>query len=125
MESLGYMLVYMLKGQLPWQGLKGDDRRQKYARICECKRMTRTDELCAGLPAEFGQYLAYARALRFDEDPNYSFLKNLFDYRLKILNSEQPNTPSELDWIVKTPEKFKDIISPPDPTRSRLLISNS
>lgn len=46
MESLGYMLVYLVKGQLPWQGLKGENRRQKYQRICDCKRMTSTEELC-------------------------------------------------------------------------------
>lgn len=65
MESLGYMLVYMLKGQLPWQGLKGDDRRQKYARICECKRMTRTDELCAVSLSVvcFGGRVFYGRVL--------------------------------------------------------------
>ena len=46
MESLGYLLVYLIKGHLPWQGLKGEDRRQKYARITECKKNTPTEDLC-------------------------------------------------------------------------------
>jgi len=45
-ESLGYLLVYLVKGILPWQGLKGEDRRQKYQRICDCKKNTPVDELC-------------------------------------------------------------------------------
>ena len=67
-----------------------------------------------GIPNEFAQYVAYARALKFDEDPNYNFLRSLFDYRLSVLNMEEPYRPCRLDWLVKIPEKFKDIIEPPD-----------
>ena len=36
-ESLGYVLIYFLKGILPWQNLKGVTRQQKYERIMQKK----------------------------------------------------------------------------------------
>lgn len=36
-ESLGYVLIYFIKGILPWQNLKGETRQEKYERIMEKK----------------------------------------------------------------------------------------
>ena len=37
LESLGLILMYFLKGKLPWQGLRADTKEEKYARIMEYK----------------------------------------------------------------------------------------
>ena len=48
MESLGYVLIYLLRGFLPWQDLhKGD---YKEGAVLQCKTSTTTEMLCAGLP---------------------------------------------------------------------------
>ncbi|XP_014260607.1 casein kinase I isoform X2 [Cimex lectularius] len=78
LESLGYVLMYFNRGSLPWQGLKGATKRQKYERISEKKMSSPIDELCKGYPAEFAMYLGYCRSLRFEERPDYSFLRQLF-----------------------------------------------
>ncbi|CAF4380524.1 unnamed protein product, partial [Rotaria sp. Silwood2] len=78
MESLGYVLMYFNRGSLPWQGLKAATKRQKYERISEKKMSTPIEELCKGFPVEFTTYLSYCRSLRFDDKPDYSYLRQLF-----------------------------------------------
>lgn len=78
LESLGYMLVYFLKGRLPWQGLVAETRKRKYERIMERKLATAPAALCAGLPGEFIEYFEYCRALRFADKPSYRHLRALF-----------------------------------------------
>lgn len=50
MESLGYVMVYMMKGALPWQNQQGATRNDKYEKIKQKKLATPFDVLCRGLP---------------------------------------------------------------------------
>jgi casein kinase I family protein HRR25 len=77
-ESLGYVLMYFCRGSLPWQGLKAGTKKQKYDRIMERKMVTPADVLCRGFPKEFAQYLNYTRSLRFEDKPDYTYLRKLF-----------------------------------------------
>jgi casein kinase I family protein HRR25 len=92
----GHQLIwqYFLRGQLPWQGLKAATKKQKYDRIMEKSKLpltmilraklttpemtTPTEVLCRGFPNEFAIYLNYCRSLRFDDKPDYSYLRKLF-----------------------------------------------
>ncbi|KAL4341129.1 hypothetical protein GQ457_08G020960 [Hibiscus cannabinus] len=78
MESIGYVLMYFLRGSLPWQGLKTGTRKQKYDRITEKKVSTPIEVLCKSHPSEFVAYFHYCRSLRFEDKPDYSYLKRLF-----------------------------------------------
>ncbi|KAI6138246.1 kinase-like domain-containing protein [Pisolithus tinctorius] len=70
---LAYVLMYFLRGTLPWQGLKAATKKQKYDCIMEQEMSTPTD-----FPNEFGMFLNYTRALWFDDKPGYSYLRKLF-----------------------------------------------
>ncbi|WZZ52936.1 hypothetical protein YC2023_053043 [Brassica napus] len=78
LESLGYVLMYFLRGSLPWQGLKGGTKKQKYDKISEKKMLTPVEILCKSHPSEFTSYFHYCRSLRFEDKPDYSYLRRLF-----------------------------------------------
>ncbi|OIW08991.1 hypothetical protein TanjilG_05967 [Lupinus angustifolius] len=78
LESLGFVLMYFLRGSLPWQGLKAGNKKQKYEKISEKKVSTSIESLCHGYPSEFASYFHYCRSLRFDDKPDYAYLKRLF-----------------------------------------------
>ena len=85
LESLGYLMVYFLKGRLPWQGIQAVDKEDKYANILAKKRTTTIESLCTDLPPEFALYFNYVRSLGFEERPDYTYarkiLKSIFVQR--------------------------------------------
>ncbi|PON94630.1 Serine/threonine protein kinase [Trema orientale] len=78
LESLGYVLLYFLRGSLPWQGLKAATKKQKYEKIREKKVSTPIEVLCKSHPVEFASYFHYCHSLTFDQRPDYGFLRRLF-----------------------------------------------
>lgn len=49
MESLGYVLIYLATGELPWKGLNNMDAKAKFDKITELKLTTTTQLLCKSL----------------------------------------------------------------------------
>uniref|UniRef100_A0A183DRZ1 non-specific serine/threonine protein kinase n=1 Tax=Gongylonema pulchrum TaxID=637853 RepID=A0A183DRZ1_9BILA len=85
------------RGTLPWQGLKAATKKQKYEKISEKKMSTPVEVLCKGFPAEFAMYLNYCRGLRFDEAPDYMYLRQLFRILFRTLNHQYDYT---FDWTM-------------------------
>ena len=77
MEALSYVLLYFLRGNLPWQGLKVNKKEDRYKKILDKKRLVSSKELCIGFPDEFCQFVDYCRNLKFEEEPDYDYLKGL------------------------------------------------
>ena len=97
LEAVGYVLLYFLRGKLPWQGLHVKNKEDRYHRIMEIKMDTSPSELCRGFPKEFEEYVEYTRNLEYEEDPNYEYLKNLF---LIILKEDINNIEYVYDWDI-------------------------
>lgn len=78
LEALGYILIYLARGVLPWQGIKARSMPEKLNKIAEIKMNTSPEELCKGLPQEFAVYFNYVRGLKLHEEPDYAGIKQLF-----------------------------------------------
>jgi casein kinase 1/casein kinase I family protein HRR25 len=98
LESLGYVLKYFIRGSLPWQGLKANTKKQKYERIMDRKMSTSTEQLCKGYPSEFRSYFEYCRSLRFEDRPDYAYLKRLFKELFYRKGFQYDNM---FDWTVQ------------------------
>ncbi|KAH3901477.1 related to Casein kinase I homolog RAG8 [Saccharomycodes ludwigii] len=96
MESLGHVFFYFLRGQLPWQGLKAPNNKQKYEKIGEKKRTTNVYDLAQGLPVQFGRYLDIVRNLDFEEVPDYEGYRQLL---ISALTETGQEMDGEYDWM--------------------------
>ena len=104
MESIGYVVMYFLRGMLPWQGLKAHNKKDKYERIKEKKLTTSIQVkiiikqvLCKGYPVEFAKYLSQCRNLRFDERPRYSEMRKMF---VDLFNRNGYKSDFQYDWVI-------------------------
>ena len=107
LESLGYLLLYLLLGRLPWQGHISHSKDDKYYKIREIKKNTTPAELCQGLPPQIQEYVEYTRKLEYETDPDYNYLKNLF---LTILKNYNWDFDYYYDWdrVGLTGSEIKD-----------------
>jgi serine/threonine protein kinase len=117
-EALGYVFVYLLRGSLPWMGLRVQDKRRKYELISERKIATPIDQLCSGLPREFASFLTAARRLDFQDRPDYAayrqsfrdlFLRERFtyDYQYDWISKPADAQPFFLPPFRREPEEFE------------------
>jgi len=104
LESLGYVLMYFNRGNLPWQGLKAPTKKQKYEKISEKKIGTSVETLTKGYAAEFAQYLNYCRSLHFEDKPDYAYLRKLFR---DLFLREGHKYDAMFDWTVLKNEDNK------------------
>ena len=105
LESVGYIMVYFLKGSLPWQGLKTKTISEKYEMIKNLKVNTSLNTLCKDLPREIGEIINYTRGLAFDEEPNYNKLKMTIK---GLIEANKYKIDFLYDWVLKTNEKQKE-----------------
>lgn len=97
MISLGYMLVYFLKGSLPWQGLRADTREKKLELILQKKQKMSPAQLCRDLPKAFAEYFETLCSSQRPEIPPYKQLRGLFR---KLFTSMDWNYDNVFDWTV-------------------------
>lgn len=80
LQSIAYVLIYFLKSELPWQGIKAKTKSERKEKIKNKKITTNLDELCNDIPKEFGDFFNYTKQLKFEEKPDYEFI-------IRLLNS--------------------------------------
>jgi len=105
LESLGYLMIYMLRGELPWITLwKSAKDTPKYRNLAESqfvqgmKMKTKPEALTQGLPDIFCQFMKDVKKLGYDEKPNYEVFRKNFrtQYAQMKLSHDY-----RWDWVVK------------------------
>jgi len=76
LESFGYMIIYLLKGFLPWKEF--ENNKNKFKKIYELKNKISSGRLCRYLPEEIQILVEYTKKLSFEQEPNYEYLRGLF-----------------------------------------------
>lgn len=95
LEALGYMLIYLARGRLPWQTLWHEDKKIIWRDVGKMKAEMDLADLCEDLTPCFEQYMTRLRSLQFEEEPPYEELKQMFLDAMYELNID-PETP--YDW---------------------------
>ncbi|CAN0247223.1 unnamed protein product, partial [Hapterophycus canaliculatus] len=82
LESLAYVLIFLVRGKLPWQGLTAKTREAHMDKIRRSKNEETAETLCRGLPA-LAEYLTYVRGLGPGEPADYSRAELIFSDGLR------------------------------------------
>jgi serine/threonine protein kinase len=120
LEAIGHMLIYFLRGSLPWSGLEAKTQEEKYRKIREKKEEFPLTDLCKGFPEAFQTYLKTTRNLEFKERPDYKALRKLFsDVRTSIgpLDDHQfqwSDSKDQKDKANKIPVELPSNLTQPD-----------
>ena len=96
LESLGYMIIYLYNQKLPWEDLPSKNRYTLAQKIYELKRSIKIENLCINMPEEMIIYMNYVKSLKFEQEPNYNYLKDLFQNLLKKIDR---NVRPHFSWI--------------------------
>ena len=116
LESLGYMMIYLYNQKLPWNDLPSKNRNILAQKIYEIKKQTKMENLCIEMPEEMLLYMNYVKSLKFEQEPNYNYLKNLFQNLLKKYDKNEnpifswikrPLTQRDSDYLIKSFRKRK------------------
>jgi casein kinase I family protein HRR25 len=91
LESVAYLLIYFLRGSLPWHGSNG----KLHQHVILQMKMSSPGVWCPSCPQEFITFLDYARALPFQDKPDYTYLRKLFR---DLLLREENQDDSMFDW---------------------------
>jgi serine/threonine protein kinase len=90
-ESLFYVLLYLMRGSLPWQNISKDN-----LMIYNVNKCSKSEIICKGLPKETIYFLNYCRKLKFEQMPNYNYLRSLL---FNILNYIKEKNDLHFYWI--------------------------
>lgn len=95
LESLGYMIIELIKGRLPWAGLKVEDENEKHKTFYEMKKSMTPQVLFEGLPQTFADYMTYVKSLSYCQMPDYAYLQQSLRHLAEQEGIEYDNV---YDW---------------------------
>ena len=95
LESLAYIMIYFIMGELPWQCVKSKTKKEKYDKILSKKKETVPNEICKFLPEEIKLFFSHILKLNFTEQPDYVYLTSLLDM---LMSKYGYSNDLQFDW---------------------------
>lgn len=95
LESLSYIMIYFIMGELPWQCIKSKTKKEKYDKILLKKKETVPNEICKFLPEEIKLFFSHILQLDFTDRPDYAYLTSLLD---KLMSKYGYSNDLQFDW---------------------------
>ena len=108
LEAIGYVLIYFLKGKLPWMGIEAKTKEQKYKKILEKKIDISTKDLCEYLPEEMEIFLDYVKNLEYTENPDYEMLRGYFN---SMIRKEHSKFDYIYDWTTNEDRSKRKVVT--------------
>lgn len=100
LESIGYILIYILTGNLPWieqletgkQECSSNQKESVERKIYEIKNSCMLWNINKDIPGEFITFIQYCRNLEYDQVPDYSYLSSLLTnlFKMKRFSTDKP-----------------------------------
>ncbi|UKZ85136.1 uncharacterized protein TrAFT101_001009 [Trichoderma asperellum] len=96
LESLAYVLIFLFRGYLPWS-IDGDSDASypSSERALKMKLSLPIDIICKDMPPQFARHLKYVRSLKYNDTPNYSKLRDMYQRLMKRMGYEYDGV---YDW---------------------------
>lgn len=105
-EAIGYVLMYLVRGNLPWQdrfekGPKPKTLQEKYKAILTKKEAMTIEVLGKNAPPEFIAYMTYGKNLKFQDRPDYAWCRYQMQSAMARESKEQFDRNKDWDWDIK------------------------
>ncbi|KAL9617022.1 MAG: hypothetical protein Q9160_008176 [Pyrenula sp. 1 TL-2023] len=91
--SLGYVLLYFVRGSLPWQGLSAESESEEERKILNLKQSA--EGLFEDVPEEFHKYFQHVCST--EKRLDYAYLRRLF---LNVFRRKGFESDKVFDWTV-------------------------
>ncbi|CAD8081940.1 unnamed protein product [Paramecium primaurelia] len=95
LESLGYIMIYFLRGSLPWQSTYNAQLNHEQDKMVYLKSSMTIETLCNDLPEEFQEYFNQIKKINFNEKLGYRLLRQLLQGLFQKMDFKQDNI---YDW---------------------------
>ena len=79
LESLMYIIVYLVKGSLPWQGIVIQPCQVHQDEVLRVKQATTVKALCKGIPQPFVEFVEHVQSLGLWDKPDYKHLRSILE----------------------------------------------
>ncbi|CAD8188976.1 unnamed protein product [Paramecium pentaurelia] len=100
LESLGYLLIYLMKQRLPWMNIEKNDP-ERLDKIRKLKQETKVEDLCQECPNSILKFMKYVKGLSQQQKPSYAMLRGLFLTTLHNISDQG------LDWTNQKSKSHK------------------